>query len=85
MRTDGVHCRESAGTGPVNLKVVPDGYCLPWQITMDQLIFASLSHIHYWYEVGMLKVPAANINTCSYIYMADTLYQWSCPSFGIPI
>ena len=25
---------------------------------MDQLIFASLSHIHYWCEVGMLKVPA---------------------------
>ena len=31
---------------------------LPWQVTMDQLIFASLSHSHYWYEVGMLKVPA---------------------------
>ena len=31
---------------------------LPWQITMNQLIFASLSHTHYWYEVGMLKVPA---------------------------
>ena len=31
---------------------------LPWQITMDQLTFASLSHTHYWYEVGMLKVPA---------------------------
>ena len=31
---------------------------LPWQITMDQLIFASLSHTHYWYEVGMLKVPS---------------------------
>ena len=31
---------------------------LPWQITLDQLIFASLSHTHYWYEVGMLKVPA---------------------------
>ena len=28
---------------------------LPWQITMDQLIFASLSNTHYWYEVGMLK------------------------------
>ena len=28
---------------------------LPWQVTMDQLIFASLSHTHYWYEVGMLK------------------------------
>ena len=24
---------------------------------MDQLICASLSHTHYWYEVGMLKVP----------------------------
>ena len=24
---------------------------------MDQLIYASLSHTHYWYEVGMLKVP----------------------------
>ena len=31
---------------------------LRWQITMDQLIFVSLSHTHYWYEVGMLKVPA---------------------------
>ena len=31
--TDGVNCRESAGTGPVNLKVVPNGCCLgrsPW-------------------------------------------------------
>ena len=25
---------------------------------MDQLIYASLSHTHYWYEVSMLKVPA---------------------------
>ena len=33
---------------------------LPWQITMDQLIFASLSHTHYWYEVCMLKVPTVN-------------------------
>ena len=28
---------------------------LPWQVTMDQLIFASLSYTHYWYEVGMLE------------------------------
>ena len=36
---------------------------LPWQVTMDQLMFASLSHTHYWYEVVIallvLKVPAA--------------------------
>ena len=25
---------------------------------MDQLTCAYLSHTHYWYEVGMLKVPA---------------------------
>ena len=31
---------------------------LPWQVTMDQLICASLSHTHYWYEVRMLKVMA---------------------------
>ena len=31
---------------------------LPSQVTMDQLICASLSHTHYWYEVGMLKTPA---------------------------
>ena len=33
LRTDGVHCRESAGIWPVNLKVVPNGCCLgrsPW-------------------------------------------------------
>ena len=24
---------------------------LPWQVTMDQLICASLPHAHYWYEV----------------------------------
>ena len=29
---------------------------LPWQVTMNQLICASLSHSRYWYEVGMLKV-----------------------------
>ena len=26
---------------------------LPWQVTMDQSICASLSHIQYWYEVGI--------------------------------
>ena len=33
LRTDDIHCRESAGTGPVNLKIVPNGCYLgrsPW-------------------------------------------------------
>ena len=58
LRTDGVHRRESAGIGPVDLKVVPNECCLAWQVTMDQLICTSLSHTHYWHEGGMLKVPA---------------------------
>ena len=37
---------------------------LPWQVTMDQLIYASLSHTRYWYEVGMLKVPAMFVCVC---------------------
>ena len=57
LRTDGVYCRESAGTGPVNLKVVPNECCLG-RSTMDQLICASLSHTHYWYEVVILIVIA---------------------------
>ena len=34
---------------------------LPWQVTMDQLICAPLSHTDYRYEVGMLKVPTEHI------------------------
>ena len=35
---------------------------LPWQVTMDHLVYASLSHTHYLDEVSMLKVPAIIIN-----------------------
>ena len=34
---------------------------VPWQVTMDRLIGSSLSHTHYWYEVGILKVPAQSM------------------------
>ena len=56
LRTGGVHCRESAGTGSVHLKVVANECYLGRSV--DQLICASLSHTHYWYEADMLKVPA---------------------------
>ena len=39
---------------------------LPWQVTMDQLIYASLSHAHYSYEVGMLKIPAIQHDYLTY-------------------
>ena len=37
LRTDGVHCRESAGTGPVVLKVVTVTGAAILQVTVDQL------------------------------------------------
>ena len=52
LRIDGIHCRESAGTGPVNHKVVPNEYGLgrsPWTIFF---VLLSFSHTHYyWYVV----------------------------------
>ena len=57
LRTDGVHCRESAGTAPpVVLKVVSVTGVTIFQVTMDQSMCVSLFHTYYWYEVGMLKV-----------------------------
>ena len=48
---------------------------LPWQIIMDQLMFASLSHTHYWYEVGMLKVPAMYKSTRLFVARARRTRQ----------
>ena len=45
----------AAGPGPIVLKVVPVTGATILQVAMDQLICASLSHTHYWYEVVMLK------------------------------
>ena len=54
LRTDGVHCRESASTGPVNLKIVPNGCCLgksPWTNQYAPLF----SHAHFWVWSGHAK------------------------------
>ena len=55
LHTDGVHCRESAGTGPVVLEVNPVTGAALADITMDQLMCASL-FLHpllilNWYKV----------------------------------
>ena len=61
---------------------------LPWQVTMDQLIFASLSHTHYWYEVGMLKVPAGQSIYISRVFLkrtkkgTPTVYIPGCSAVG---
>ena len=40
---------------------------------MDRIICASLSHTHYWYEVGMLKVPAFDVRTGTFFGETKTL------------
>ena len=52
---------------------------LPWQITMDQLIFASLSHTHYWYEVGMLN-ELGSIRQRREFVGAPRDYMGRCPA-----
>ena len=34
---------------------------LPWQVSMDQLICASISHTHHWYEVGSGHVESTGV------------------------
>ena len=54
LRTDVIHCRESAGTGPVILKFVPVKDAALAGHHMDQFMCASIfPHplYYYWYEV----------------------------------
>ena len=46
LRTDGIHCRESGGTGPVVLRVVPVTGAAFSGITTDQLMCASRLFSH---------------------------------------
>ena len=42
---------------------------LPWQVTMHQLLYASLSHTHYGYEVGMFKVTGLGTSTIFTVHL----------------
>ena len=53
---------------------------LPWQVTMDQLICASLSHTNYWYEVGMLIVPLSDGKCFAARTSGSTQYGITCKS-----
>ena len=44
---------------------------------MDQLICASLPHTHYWYEVGMLKVPIM-----CFVFSSHSF--WTSSSLDVP-
>ena len=49
---------------------------LPGQVIMDQLICASLYHTHYWYEVGILKVPAVCIPMFLFVQVFFGALAW---------
>ena len=76
MCTDGVHCRESAGTGPVVLKVVRvagAAFASPWTDCYCAPLF---SHTHYWYKVSMFKLSGVYQN----VITAVLLYCFVDPS-----
>ena len=50
---------------------------------MDQLICASLSHTHHWYEVGMLKVPAHVSLFSRKFWTSKLMYRGSAADFSV--
>ena len=55
LRTDGVHCRKSAGTGPAVLKVVRvtrAAFVSSWTNYYCASLF---SHTHYWYKGSIFE------------------------------
>ena len=75
LRTDGVHCRESAGTGLVVQGSSSNGCCLC--IIMDQLMRASLfPHplYYYWYEVWSGHYIESIRGGCMCVYMFIKLH-----------
>ena len=45
---------------------------LPWQVTMDQLVCASLSHTHYWYEVYVCNRTTVVQSKCYTVLQCTT-------------
>ena len=69
LRTDGVHCRESVGTGRVVLKVfrvTGAAFASPWtKCSCTPLFF----HTHYWYTVSMFKLSEMCKNISAYVLL----------------
>ena len=76
LRTDSVHCRESVRTGPVVLKVVPVTGAVILQVTMDQLMCASLfphplytyihTYIHTYIVYTYIHAPRRPLHAVTY-------------------
>ena len=62
MHTDGVHCQESAGTGPLVLNVV--GIASPWAVFFYTPLFF---HAHYMYVMDTYDTESIGYNVKSAI------------------
>ena len=51
---------------------------------MDQLICASLSHTHHWYEVGMLKI-SADLHVIIYCWRGGTGLNPKCFYYWVDV
>ena len=72
LSTNGVHCRESDGTEPVNLKVVPNECCLGRSHGPVNMHLSFPHPLLYWYEVRepLFVTPCCNTSRAT----------WSTPS-----
>ena len=73
LRTDGVHCRESVGTGPVVLKVVRvtgAAFASPWTKCYCASLF---SHTRYRYKVSVFKTSGVYQNITPAVLFCGTV------------
>ena len=50
---------------------------LSWQVTMDQLICASLSHSHSWYEVLTDRAQVSEVCTVQFTFLRPYVSVWA--------
>ena len=81
--TDGVHCPEFVGTGPVVLKVVRvtgAAFASPWTNCYCAPLF---SHTHYWYTVSIFKLSGAYQNISTAVLLYCFVEPFSPPTYGL--
>ena len=86
LRTDGVHCQESTGIGPVVLRVVRKTGAAFSAIPMDHLICAPLFHSHRGLPLNLRRGHLSRDRYTSFIFMQvprylcyhRKTYTWYC-------
>ena len=83
LRTDGVHCREFVGTGPVVLKVLREtgaAFASPWTKCCCAPLF---SQTHCWYKVSMFKLSGVYQNTSTAVLLYCFVEPFFPPTYGL--